>query len=303
MQVSWIEPDEVRALAALLQDAAPRTTGGAWDVQTLPEPGPPPQPLLQTEAPPPPSRPAARIPALTPEVTAPASPPPPSPAPVPPPPAGPEVAQIRETLRVIRDRARQAGLLQEEPPPLPVAPPAPAEPLDAPPAPAAASPLDSLPPLSALQPPPLPEQAAPPPLPEPLGISSTAFLPLEGPLSERLEHFATWASRLTACTEIFLLDDHGGLLWGRPSHPETAVTAMLAVQNALRGSAGSLHGPPGLLNMKLEEPHSQLSVIPCSTRYGLATLALLNAGNATEATAAALREALVLTVEAGTGGS
>lgn len=288
MQVSWIEPDEVRALAALLQDAAPMTSAGAWDVHTLPEVmAPPPQPLLPHEPVAVPHYPVHHAAA---PIAAPASIPTPAPA--------PEVAMIRETLRVIRDRAKQAGLLQEEIPVPP--PPSPPVPLVAPMAPAATAPMDRLPSRESLRAltTPAPQQTSSPDsnLQYTASPGAAAFLPVDGTLTERLENFASWAIQLTSSEDVLLLDDHGGLLWGQPPHPDLVVLALLSVQNALRSSAGSLHQPPDLLSAQFSE-RQQLSIIPCSTRFGLATLVLVNANDFSAPLGAALREALLLTVE------
>ncbi|MEZ0277532.1 MAG: hypothetical protein ACAH88_21645 [Roseimicrobium sp.] len=276
MQVSWIEPDEVRALAALLQGTHPGGgTSGGWDVQTLPDaPQLPPQPLLSQDP----------EPQNAPEVPTAAS------APVQAQPQQPsaDVVLIREKLRVIRDRAKQAGLIQDEPAavPQPQPRPAPAVPLDAPMAPPAPSGLSPFPPLSSLR----PEAPAP--------SAAPAFLPLEGAITERLENFARWAARFTGCSELLLLDDHGDLLWGAPTQPGVVVATMLAVQQALRASAGSIHQPPSVLQLA-EGEVGPVHALPCSTRYGLVTVVLVGIATLAEASVAALREALVLSVEAG----
>lgn len=294
MQVSWIEPDEVRALAALLHGNASTGTGGGWDVQTLPDASqPPPQPLLPQGP-----EPAGNT-APSPNIAAPPAPQPPS----------AEVVLIREKLRVLRDRAKQAGLIQDEPPAVQAAPP-PAAPLEAPMAPPAPSPLSTLPPLASLRPEATapapasetPPQAEPPPAPAAAASAPTlnapAFLPLEGPITERLENFARWAGKVSGATEVLLADDHGDMLWGAPSHPSLIVSALLAVQQALRTSAGSLHRPPNVLSVPATDV-GDLQVLPCSTRFGLVTIVLVSAPALDEAVVGALREALVLSVEAG----
>jgi hypothetical protein len=114
-----------------------------------------------------------------------------------------------------------------------------------------------------------------------------------------LENFARWATRFAECTELLLVDDHGDLLWGVPSHPDMVVATMLAVQQALRSSAGSVQQPPTLLQVTVGED-GPVHALPCSTRYGLVTMVLVGiAGSLAESSAAALREALVLSVEVG----
>ncbi|RBP48081.1 hypothetical protein DES53_101881 [Roseimicrobium gellanilyticum] len=298
MQVSWIEPDEVRALAALLHGTTSTGTGGGWDVQTLPDASQGPQQPLLPQAPEPVGSQAA--PAQAPAAAQPQAP-------------SADVVLIREKLRVIRDRAKQAGLIQDEPPVVQTSPPATA-PLDAPMAPPAPSPLSQLPPLASLRPEPTapavqapdvdPSPAPPEPIvsaPAPAASRSSgapAFLPLEGPITERLENFARWASRFSGATEVLLADDHGDMLWGVPSHSSLIVSAILAVQQALRASAGSLQQPPNVLWVPDTEA-GDVQVLPCSTRFGLVTIILVSAPELEGTSVAALREALVLSVEAG----
>lgn len=245
----------------------------------------------------------------------------------------PEVILIREKLRVIRDRAKQAGLLTEEAPPPAVQAFGQAAPLEAPAAPAAPSPLSVLPSResihSILRPAPVepaarPALEAPAPQPDSEPLSDAAILaaqlldehllpeddsigfpfpPIEGTIKERLDHFAAWALQITASQELVLVDDHGDLLWGNPTHPEIVMATMLAVQGALRNSAGSVQKPPTLLQTHVGGDRT-VSILPCSTRHGLTTLALINARSLTEAGQPALREALIHTIEgnqAGTG--
>jgi hypothetical protein len=97
---------------------------------------------------------------------------------------------------------------------------------------------------------------------------------------------------------VLLADDHGDMLWGVPSHASLIVSSILAVQQALRTSAGSLHRPPNILQVPVPEV-GDVQVLPCSTRFGLVTVVLVSAPALDEASVAALREALVLSVEAG----
>lgn len=88
------------------------------------------------------------------------------------------------------------------------------------------------------------------------------------------------------------------MLWGVPGHASLIVSAMLAVQQELRASAGSLHRPPGILVITVGDL-GQVYVLPCSTRFGLVTMILVDVPALTESAAASLREALVLSVEVG----
>jgi hypothetical protein len=145
---------------------------------------------------------------------------------------------------------------------------------------------------------PVPEPVQEEASPAPLSTIAPAFLPVEGPITERLENFTRWAARLTGATEILLADDHGDMLWGAPTHPSLIVSAMLAVQQELRASAGSLHQPLSILQVHVGDL-GEVHVLPCSTRFGLVTVILVDAPALTESTAASLREALVLSVEVG----
>jgi hypothetical protein len=96
---------------------------------------------------------------------------------------------------------------------------------------------------------------------------------------------------------LLLIDDHGDLLWGVSSYPGLVVATMLAVQQALRASAGSVHQPPSVLQVTVGE-EGPAQALPCSTRYGLVTVVLIGAPSLPEVSVAALREALILSVEA-----
>src|SRR6478752_3249970 len=123
MQVSWIDADEVRDFVAALAEPA-RRSATAPDLDTLPEAGDrlgfallteDIAALAQSGGEPPPADPATVEEAIL-----------------------PDVSQIREKLRAIRDRAQEAGLLSRETPaeraarnpgpPVPVAQPLPAGP-------------------------------------------------------------------------------------------------------------------------------------------------------------------------------
>ncbi len=117
MQVSWIDPDEVRELLKQLEGPKQSATASAWEVHTLPAAQVPPPAFesLISEGPP-----------IQPPVA--------EPHPIDPPlgdgrPAGPanaELWRIRERLRVLRDKAQTAGILSRTRPE-PAAPPPAAE--------------------------------------------------------------------------------------------------------------------------------------------------------------------------------
>lgn len=134
----------------------------------------------------------------------------------------------------------------------------------------------------------------PPPTVTPVAPATTDtvnFLPLEGTLAERLTNFASWAIRFTTAEELLLLDDHGDLLWGSPTRDDLIISTMLAVNAALRSSA--IAKPASLLRTAAGA-RRDLSILPCPTRYGTVTLALVNAKSTPADT---LREALVLAIE------
>jgi hypothetical protein len=119
---------------------------------------------------------------------------------------------------------------------------------------------------------------------------------LDGTLTERLASFMTWAERYAPSREILLVDDHGELLWGNPSHPELALSAILAANVSLREGVHSMT-QQSATSLKLAEDKN-LTVMPCVTRLGLVTLALLNSDpSPTNEQISCLREALTLSVE------
>jgi hypothetical protein len=283
MQVSWIDPDELARLASELNGPLPSAEPAvSWDLNTIPE--------LTADALMPQSigAPAVAPVSPAPEVQEPGSA------------AGhPALDHIREKLRAIRSRAQEAGILPKHQTPapaeLPTAPPPP------PPAPAQVA----APNLVASSPPPAADSQSPAPaapaeippsaLPNP-PTNSRAFLNLDGTLTERLASFMTWAERYAPSREILLVDDHGELLWGNPSHPELALSAILAANVSLREGVHTMTQQPAA-SLKLADDKN-LTVLPCVTRLGLVTLALLNPESSpTNEQISCLREALTLSVE------
>lgn len=289
MQVSWIDPDELARLAAELNGPLPAPEAPTpWDLSTLPDITadtlmPP------SHQPPPPaiSEPVRDVP----EVQVPAT--------------QPALAHIREKLRAIRTRAQDAGILPKQPEPAPVA----AAPMAPPAAESPAMPVQEVSAVPA--PPPLPgaemsEASSPAPGVEasggdPVAVSaasaaSHAFLNLDGVLTERLSSFMSWAERYVPSKEVLLVDDHGELLWGNPTHPELALSAVLAANVSLRNGAEAITQQPAT-SLRLSDDKT-LTVLPCTTRLGLVTLALLNANpEPTQEQISCLREALTLSVE------
>ena len=274
MQVSWIDPDELARLASELNGPLPSAEPPvSWDLNTIPElTADALMPQSIGAAPAAPVNPTAEVQ----ETPAPAS--------------HPALDHIREKLRAIRSRAQEAGILpkrEESPAPmeLPTAPP---------PAPAAPAPT-----FSAPIPAPVPVPDPEPPAPTPTTVaapSAQAFLNLDGSITERLASFMTWAERYAPSKEILLVDDHGELLWGNPSHPELALSAILAANVSLRDGVHSMT-QQSATSLKLADDKN-LTVMPCATRLGLVTLALLNSDpTPTNEQISCLREALTLSVE------
>lgn len=187
----------------------------------------------------------------------------------------PEILHIREQLRQIRERAQQAGLIGGDH----------SDQVQH----SGSDALESTPSS--------PEVAAPETVATPASIN---FLPLEGTMSERLDAFAGWASGLVASDELLLIDDRGDLLWSKGERSDLAISALLAVTSSLRSNALGVCEPPEIIRNKLNV-HSELSVLPCFTRHGLVSLAIVNSVGIPQDTVGWLREALILTVE-GRGG-
>ena len=124
MQVSWIEPEEIRALVERLQEARPKARALGWELHTLPD-EPPGASRDRT----------VEVQALWSHVVDMAAQPPPEPAHQPAPPVPepaleplsdqPELDRIRQKLRALRSKAEVAGLLRTAPEAAP--PPAPPE--------------------------------------------------------------------------------------------------------------------------------------------------------------------------------
>ena len=115
-------------------------------------------------------------------------------------------------------------------------------------------------------------------------------------MEERLDAFGRWVSRLVAGDELLLIDDRGEMIWSSGTRSDLTLTTLLAVTASLRSQALRLVEPPDIIRNKLSESR-ELSVLPCPTKHGLVSLAVVNAVGIPAETAAWLREALVLTVE------
>jgi len=271
MQVSWIDPEELRTLASkLLEQQKSETAPIAWELHTLPDFSPvmpggifdsAPSPVVR-------SAPAFAMPQSA-------------------PPLAPDIANIREKLRAIRDRAQDAGLL---PPPAPPAAP-PAEPERQP---------DPQPMAVSFAPAPAESHAVTAPFapqaPQTPAVPLTGFLPLEGNIAERLDSFVRWAIQLTNAQEVILVDDHGDSLWGALSRNDLVISAMLALNANLRSSASEISNPSRVVRSKAGPEH-ELSIMPCSTHYGMVSLAIVSAQPLSDEVVACLREALILAID------
>ncbi|HEY2573087.1 MAG TPA: hypothetical protein VGH65_03425 [Verrucomicrobiaceae bacterium] len=290
MQVSWIDPDEIAKLAAQLDGPLQREEVSSWDLETLPDVSK----LLAAE-----EAPTANPATLADAMAAPppeameqqgASPP-------------PEVAHIREKLRSIRDRAQDAGLLPPRQSPA-IAPKdpdsniatdvtiSPATAFDESARERSAVPLPA-PPFSA------PGDAAQiqldtpvPSIPAPAGPE----FPADSSITERLRIFMRWAQSQVPCEDILLVDDHGDLLWGGSTRADLALSVVLTAGAGLRSGSDALTRSSVFIRSRLGE-QKELSVLPCPTRHGMVTLALLNANTLANDTAAGLRDALARCID------
>ncbi len=337
MQVSWIDADELRALANQLLDPendSQEPTG--WELHTLPDvPDDVAGGMLQ-QAPAVVAEKQRSAPEVVPvtevEVADPVQ-------------MSPEILQIRQRLRAIRDRAQNAGLLQ--PPPPPPAPPEPEprqqpqteaeapavnggtswpeENHEKPPAPheqggevnADAAPTQDAPvseagfghdesshAVEAEPTPHVPESGAEQPAhDEAAGGSEPSYHPSPGGIAERLAEFAAWAGHRLGGSQLLIVDDHGDLLWGAVPNCGAIVANILSLQASLRSSAANMHHPPPVHHASLGEDR-HLSLIPVTTRYGAVTIGVIEIRLVTESDAVLLRDALTLTVnEASVGGA
>ena len=337
MQVSWIDPDEVRDLLRQIEGPRQGSSASGWEVHTLPA-APmaerPAKPQILPESPAPAPRPAS--PALDEEV--PASP------------ANAELWRIRERLRALRDKAQMAGILTRSPagntPALtpeapqaraefhPVAAPEPAadgghltevgterqaviwpsepdfsdeEVPEAPQAPAAgANPFARMGQPSAFE----PLFAAPaPPLAKPMSkpasmlptmvAASPPFVVSPLGLSERLNGLGAWVCARLGTQEVLLVDDYGDVLWGAQGQTALVISTMMAWHSAQRASATSI-APQGINPQRIDRslgPKRVLTVLPVLTRYGVVSLAVIQDKPVSDSDATAIRAALALAVE------
>lgn len=306
MQVSWIDPDEVRALLAQLDAPRPAAkNNSAWEVHTLPV-----VPPASTEAvhllgessnndqrTPEPEFEGAR-----------------------PGPGNAELWRIREKLRALREKAQESGILPRteaeitspvvtapapvaeapvpsEPPPVeavlslpvePVAPPADYEPLFSP---TAVAPVAEAPPT--LEAPP-PVEEPPPSLP--VDNAVPFIVPALG-LGERLAALAEWTCERLGTRDILLVDDFGDVLWGGQEQTPLVLSAMMAWQSAQHSTAAvTTSNTPSRIDKELSGGRS-LTILSTRTRYGVVNLAAIRTEPIAEAEAQTLQDALSRAVE------
>ena len=268
MQVSWIDPEEVAALAESLRlPARPQPKVKA------PEPAPrqePVQPLV-----------ADTLPPEADDATSPTAN------------TGtmPNLAAFRQRLQSIRERAISAGLLTPKALASPPVPAAPSEPVPAPQSqPWMETPLPSQvpapvePPPEAFTPSPAPlpyhpaapipapvTEAPPPPPPAPL-----IEIAPEASVKDRLEAFAIWANQQWGPGELLIVDEYGDLLWGPPKKSGLVLSTMMAWNAAIRASAQAASGMAQIQQQVLATGET-LTIIPCKTRLGMLQIALVKA--------------------------
>lgn len=167
----------------------------------------------------------------------------------------PDLTAFRQRLLAIRQSAIGAGILApkavpEEPEALPIQP-------SPPPLPAAVPVTETMIRFQASAFPPDLPAAAPPVLPP------TSF----GSVVERLQTFAAWALGHLPGANLFVVDDHGGLLWGSQAQAGLILSSLMAWNAANRSSARSAYGGPEVIGQALPSGEV-LTVIPCRTRLG-----------------------------------
>lgn len=267
MQVSWIDPEEVAALAESLRPAAHPPVAKSVPV-SRPEPA---EVLVAV----PPSAPAETV-----EVHADAV-------------SMPNLAAFRQRLQSIREKAINAGLLNPQVPVAPVVeskespeesvtefqpeavsetsaafdtPPslemAPA--VNGAPEPATAPPAFSSAPAPVLASEPVAQPSPPPTVAVEAGAS----------VKDRLEAFAGWAAEQWGQGDLLIVDEYGDLLWGPPKKSGLVLSTMMAWNAAIRASAQAASGASQMLRQMLPGGET-LTLIPCQTRLGLLQIALV----------------------------
>lgn len=289
MQVSWIEAEEIREYIAKLVGPPTRTSHGTFpDLNTLPESSS----IFKFDLVPQKPRGVKWQPTL--EAEANAAPPGGS--------EGPDVTYIREKLRMIRDRAQQAGLLSAEAPrPAPAPEPSPIQPAApevSPAPPPAQAPIAEAQPATSRAVEIVPVQATAAPVPTPAAVAPLAAPapsppPAQSTIAERLDEFAQWATRQTTSEELFMLDEYGDLIWGAPTQDDLIIFARLALNATQRTNAATLAQASTPARMQIGSG-KELQLVTCPTLHGNVAVAMVNPK---QVAAATLREALALAIE------
>jgi len=285
MQVSWIDPDEVRALFA--QIAGPERTGNpsAWEVHTLPV-----APPASSEA----------VHLLGDTSNNDSQTPEPELRDHPVGPGNAEVWRIREKLRALREKAQESGILARPAVPSPspeLAAPSPCAPAPAPveAAPPAAEPAQDYEPLFA-SPAPVPASAPAEPAAEPPPEMPSFTVPTAG-LGERLNALARWVCERLDTPDVLIVDDYGDVLWGGSAQTPLVLSAIMAWQSAQHSTASATtSNTPSRIDKELSGGRT-LTILASRTRYGVVNLAALRQGPMSQAEADAVQDALFRTVE------
>lgn len=266
MQASWIDSDELRALAASLQDPVEEFHKDAWTPESL---------LDDTFTP-------EVVPALA--TLAASTPPPVVTTPVYEPTA--ELQTLSAKLRTIKEEAQAAGLLpviKEEPAPVVEEPTAVIEaPLYPQEAPIPQEPQVIYEPVI------MPESPVfiAPIAPEPVFTQPSEFTDM----SQRLRNFQQYATELTGCKDLVIMNQEGDLLWGNTQHYDVMATIMIAMR---------YHNPTAFeaTHFKLTNLEDTLVVLSSPTRHGQVFLTLINAANADDHRLEKLNHAMVAAIE------
>lgn len=260
MQVSWIDPEEVAALAESLRPSLqPKTPASPPAAPPKPEPV---EPLVSEQT-------VATAEEPVPE---------------------PNLSAFRQRLQSIREKAINAGLLT----PMATPPAPPAQPVPTPePAPAPQpEPEQEEPEASAEQEPlqespitaesleePAPEPAFTP-NPPPVHFSQAPVyapqvpVPTGASMKERLEAYSLWATRQWNAAELLIVDEYGDLLWGPPKKSGLVLSTMMAWNAAIRASAQAASGAAQTSQQTLATGET-LTIIPCQTRLGVLQIAVV----------------------------
>lgn len=257
MQASWIDFDELRALAAGLQDPVEESHDEAWA----------PEPLLDdaffAEDAPALSSSTPEVPAATAPISDPVI----------------ELQTLHEQLRVIREKALAAGLLPvvtERPMSMAEEPPSAQESMTHEEAPTVEEPV----------------MVPQPPVAVPAANTESSFIPKPEltEMSRRLQDFQQFAVELTSCQDLLLMNQEGDLLWGDSQQHDIMATIMIAMRYHSKTAFEATH-------FKLTNLDDALVVLSTITRHGQVFLALINATHTDEINLEKLNSAMVAAME------